>query len=147
MTEKKTIEFTYEKIKYSGDKNLLTQYLRIGNDKKIGLYIKGQESPYLIVDTDSDTIVFNSQIDRATFGVGAEATRIKICSALNTAYDLFVIQQGWYFTESALGLIVCKDSALDNRKKSGVDIAALFKKATDTADSDSDTDTADTDII
>jgi len=139
MTEKKTIEFTYEKIKYTADKNLLTQYLRIGNDKKIGLYIKGQESPYLIVDTDSDTIIFNTQIDRATFGVGAEATRIKICAALNTAYDLFVLQQGWTCSESALGQIACKDSALDNRKKSGVDISALFKKA--------DTDTSDSDII
>lgn len=109
------IEYEYESVKYKANSDLVGKYIKIV-DKTIGVYIKGQESPYIVLDKDNSTIIFNSDINRLNLGTKAEATRIKICALLNTAYDLFVNQSGWQYKSESLGTIDIDESALDNRK-------------------------------
>ena len=118
--------YEYEGIKYSADSNLITNYLRLNQDK-IGLYIKGQEAPYALLDKEKQILTFNKEIEANTFGIGAEATRIKACALLNTLYLVFVKEAGWRYEYSALGIIKCKDSALDNRKKVSIKVSDLLK--------------------
>ena len=119
--------YEYEGIKYSADSNLITNYLRVSNNL-IGVFIKGQENAYALLDKEKQFVFFNNQIDKLTFGMSAEATRIKVCALLNTLYLVFVKEAKWQFGYSALGVIKCKESALDNRKKASVNIADLIKK-------------------
>lgn len=123
------IEYEYESVKYKANSDLVSKYIKIV-DKTIGVYIKGQESPYIVLDKDNSTIIFNSDINRANLGTKAEATRIKICALLNTAYDLFVNKSGWQYKTESLGTIDIDESALDNRKVK-FNINDLIKPAQD----------------
>lgn len=118
--------YQYESVAYKADKNLISNYLKVGADKKVGIYIKGQDNPYAIIDKDSKTLIYNSNIESATFGMGAEATRIKACAVLNTLHDLFIVESGWDLDSQDLGRIACRESALDNRKKDKISVDSLI---------------------
>lgn len=115
----KNLDFTpyqYDSVEYTArNTDLISKYIKIVNNT-IGVYIKGQDNPYIILDKDKQTITFNQDINRANLGTKAEATRIKICALLNTAYDLFVEKSGWQYKSESLGTIDIDESALDNRK-------------------------------
>jgi len=116
MKENNFTPYQYDSVEYTAlNTDLISKYIKIVNNT-IGVYIKGQDNPYIILDKDNSTIVFNSDINRANLGTKAEATRIKICALLNTAYDLFVNKSGWQYKSDSLGNIDIDESALDNRK-------------------------------
>lgn len=115
--QEKYIPFVYDSVVYLANQDLITKYIKIGSDKKVGIYMKGQESPYILLDKDSQSVVYNKDINRTNLGIKAEATRIKTCALLNTVYDLFVVKSGWQYKTDSLGKIDIDESALDNRKQ------------------------------
>lgn len=118
-------KFKYQGVVYNCDQNNLANYMKVSNGT-IGLYQKGVDNPYGVIDRENKTLFINSEIEAGTFGQGGEATRIKLCAVLNCAIDTFEAQ-GWTVEAKALGPIVCTQSSLDNRrKKTTVDLAGLF---------------------
>ena len=117
--------FKYQGVQYNCDANNLANYLKAENGT-IGIYQKGVDNPYCVIDREIKTLFVNSEIEPGTFGQGAEATRIKLCAVLNCAIDTFA-GKGWRVEYQGLGAIVCKESSLDKRRgKSTVDLGALF---------------------
>lgn len=110
MLEKK---YTYQNIAYDCDESALTAYLR----KKDGVVIftqRGVDFPYAIIEKENKKIIVNSEIDIENYGQGAEATRIKLCAALNCLVRFFGAA-GFEIESDALGVITCVKSALDDR--------------------------------
>lgn len=105
-------------VYYFCDKNTLQKYLR----KKGGIVAfvqKGVDNNYIEIDKDNKKVIVNNNIDIA-LGVSAEATRIKICAAFNTVLQTFA-KTDYNISVADLGKIAVEKSALDDRKKGGVD--------------------------
>lgn len=105
--------FTYQNIAYDCDESALTSYLR----KKDGAVVftqRGVDFPYAIIEKENKKIIVNSEIDIENYGQGAEATRIKLCAALNCLVRFFGAA-GFGIETDALGKITCVKSALDDR--------------------------------
>lgn len=105
-------------VYYFCDKNSLQKYLR-KKDGVVAFVQKGVDNNYIEVDKDKKTVVVNNNID-CDLGVSAEATRIKICAAFNTVLQTFA-KTDFKISVADLGLIKSEKSALDDRKKGGVD--------------------------
>ena len=105
--------FTYQNIAYDCDESALTAYLR----KKDGAVVftqRGVDFPYAIIEKENKKVIINSEIDIENYGQGAEATRIKLCAALNCLVRFFGAA-GFDIESNALGKITCVKSALDER--------------------------------
>ena len=105
--------FTYQKIIYDCDESALTAYLR----KKDGAVVfmqRGVDFPYAIIEKENKKVIVNSEIDIENYGQSAEATRIKLCAALNCLTRFFGAA-GFDIEFEALGAITCVKSALDER--------------------------------
>lgn len=110
MLEKK---YTYQNIAYDCDESALTAYLR----KKEGAVVftqRGIDFPYAIIEKENKKVIVNSEIDIENYGQKAEATRIKLCAALNCLVRFFGAA-GFDIESDALGVITCVESALDER--------------------------------
>jgi hypothetical protein len=110
MLEKK---YTYQNIAYDCDESALTAYFK-KIDGVVCFAQRGVENPYAQIDKENKTVVFNSEIDKENYGQGAEATRIKLCAALNCLARFFA-DNGFEITTAPLGVITCEKSALDAR--------------------------------
>ena len=106
-------KYKYQGVEYYCNSESLATYLR-KRDDFVAFVQRGIESDYARIYKDDKRVVVNSEIDRDNYGQKAEATRIKLCAALNTLVQFFA-DNGFEIESESLGVITCADSALDER--------------------------------
>jgi len=107
------MEYKYQGAIYRVNSESLAQYLRKKDDCVV-FKQKGVDSDYARIYKDERKVVLNSEIDADNYGQKAEATRIKLCAALNTLCEFFA-DNGYEIESQPLGVITCTESALDDR--------------------------------
>lgn len=140
MQEKINIADLYKSVdgvKYFCDNATLSKYLR-KKDNSVVFLQKGVENAYAQVNKADKICTINKNI-AIDLGVGAEATRIKICAAFNTLVKTLA-KADFTFALVDLGKIAVEKSALDDRKKGGADKISVddLLDADDDADADAD---------
>ena len=107
------MEYKYQGAIYRVNSESLSQYLRKSGDCVV-FKQKGVDADYARIDKDERKVIVNSEIDTDNYGQKAEATRIKLCAALNTLVQFFA-DNGFEIESQPLGVITCTESALDDR--------------------------------
>ena len=133
--EKNDLLKSVDGVFYFCDKATLTKYLR-KREGVVAFVQKGVEPAYAEIDREKKTLVVNSNI-AIDLGVGAEATRIKICAAFNTLLQTFSTSD-YKVSVDDLGKIAVEKSALDDRKKGGADKISVDDLLDDDDDTDDD---------
>lgn len=119
MLEKKNFEYFYQNTGYTCDADALANYLRKRGDF-VAFVQRAVDSDYARIYKADKKLVLNSQINTDNYGQKAEATRIKLCAALNTLLWFFGAA-GFTIESEPLGLIDEPESALDDRTKKASD--------------------------
>lgn len=106
-------KYKYQGCEYFVNSESLAQYLRKKDDCVV-FKQKGVDADYARIYKDERKIIVNSEIDTDNYGQKAEATRIKLCAALNTLINYFS-DNDFEIESQPLGVITCTESALDDR--------------------------------
>ena len=116
-------QIKYQGVRYNCDASALNNYLR----KRDGVVVftqRGVDNYYATIDKAALLVQINADIDTDNYGQGAEATRIKLCAALNCLIDNFE-SAGYTIEFVSLGAITCDKSALDARAGKSTDRVAI----------------------
>lgn len=105
--------YKYQGAIYCVNSEALSQYLRKSGDCVV-FKQRQVDADYARIYKDERKVIVNSELDTENYGQKAEATRIKLCAALNTLCDFFA-DNGFTIESQPLGVITCTESALDER--------------------------------